>query len=101
MCFEDSALKKPFKVLIDMLSKEENQRVYWASRRGMLELDLMIMPFTRERLPYLPAEDQRRFIDLLNNEDSDLFAWLMGHQTPADPALVAIIAQIKEYRVVS
>ena len=47
-------------------------RLSWASRRGMLELDLMLLPFLEKVYPSLDEEDQRRYWRLLECEDQDL-----------------------------
>ncbi len=72
----------------------ENRRVYWHSRRGMLELDLVLMPFAEEAYPDLPAEEQRRYRDLLACEDTDIFAWLLHRVPPAEPDLAHIVDRI-------
>lgn len=77
-----------------MIAEKDYKRLCWASRRGMLELDLMLVPFVQERFQSLPAEDQQRYIDLLTCEDNDLFAWLLGRQLPEDEDLQIIIRQI-------
>ncbi len=52
--------------------------VYWRSRRGMLELDLLLAPFTREVYGMLEAGEQERYRELLGFEDQELFGWLLG-----------------------
>ncbi len=66
-----------------MLSEADLNRVRWASRRGMLELDLLLLPFCEQRLPKLGADDQAAYCALLECEDTELFAWLLGKQPPA------------------
>ena len=56
------------------------QRLYWSSRRGMLELDLLLVPFTLEACPALPVKQQNLYRELLSNEDQDLFAWLVKRE---------------------
>ena len=72
----------------------ELQKIYWRSRRGMLELDLLLAPFTLEAYAGLSAEDQSRYRQLLDCEDQDLFAWLMRRETAADrqPIIDRILA---------
>lgn len=72
----------------DTLSKN---KVYWASRRGMLELDLVLMPFAEKYYPTLGAEDQQRYHRLLAQEDQDLFAWFLRRQEPEDPDIKMIV----------
>ena len=52
--------------------------VYWRSRRGMLELDLLLVPFSREVYGSLGAGEQERYRKLLACEDQELFGWLLG-----------------------
>lgn len=80
-----------------MIDAKDYRRLCWASRRGMLELDLMLVPFVEQRFPELAADDQQRYIDLLESEDNDLFAWLLGRQLPDDPDLRHILLQIIEH----
>jgi antitoxin CptB len=80
-----------------MATEEEYKRICWASRRGMLELDLIMVPFVEQRFRDLPDIDQRRFIDLLESEDTDLFAWFLGRQKPEDPELAVIVQQVIDH----
>lgn len=73
------------------LSESDFKRVYWASRRGMLELDLVLMPFVEQRLRELSADDQQRYVRLLESEDTELFAWFLQRQRPQDPELAAVV----------
>lgn len=77
-----------------MISDEEFKRIRWASRRGMLELDLIMVPFVEDCLRDLPEQDQQRYIQLLEEEDNDLFMWLLGRGKPEDPELAAIVERI-------
>jgi antitoxin CptB len=74
-----------------MLSEPDYRRIYWASRRGMLELDLVLMPFIEQRLRLLSAIDQQRYANLLECEDTELFAWFLQRQRPQDLELAAIV----------
>lgn len=69
----------------------EYKRLIWHSRRGMLELDLLMLPFAREVYPSLPEDDQARYRQLIECEDNDLFAWFMQRSRPEDPDLARIV----------
>ncbi|WP_019529946.1 succinate dehydrogenase assembly factor 2 [Dasania marina] len=77
-----------------MLSDQEFNRIGWASRRGMLELDLILVPFVEQRLRNLDADDLQRYLDLLESEDNDLFAWFLGRGKPEDNELAIIVNKI-------
>ncbi|QEQ97650.1 succinate dehydrogenase assembly factor 2 [Neptunomonas concharum] len=70
-----------------MYSEEDIRRLTWQSRRGMLELDVLFIPFMEEAFRDLQKEDQDRFVKLLACEDQDLFLWLMEREVPSDPDL--------------
>ena len=80
-----------------MISDSDYNRLLWASRRGMLELDLIMVPFVENCFKSLDELNQQRFINLLESEDNDLFAWFLGRGLPDDPELAAIVQQIIEY----
>ena len=44
-----------------MVANEEINRMRWASRRGMLELDLVLEPFVTARYAGLSERDRLRF----------------------------------------
>ena len=73
-------------------------RLYWASRRGMLELDLVLMPFLEKIYPTLSEDDQKRYQNLLESEDQDLFSWFLRRENPEDPELIKIVQIIRETR---
>ncbi|HET8710407.1 MAG TPA: succinate dehydrogenase assembly factor 2 [Spongiibacteraceae bacterium] len=79
------------------LTEPDYKRLYWASRRGMLELDLVLMPFAEKRLREISAADQQRYIRLLDSEDTELFAWFLQRQRPEDPELAAIVDVVLAY----
>ena len=76
------------------MDNEEINRMRWAARRGMLELDLVLAPFVTSRYAELGEADRRRFKLLMECEDQDLYAWLMRRDKPSDPELAGIVGQI-------
>ncbi|GMG87586.1 succinate dehydrogenase assembly factor 2 [Biformimicrobium ophioploci] len=73
----------------------DRNRLLWASRRGMLELDLVLMPFVENIFDQLPEEDQKRYEAMLECEDQDLFAWFLKREDPEDPELLKIVEIIR------
>jgi len=63
----------------------EYKRVMWHCRRGMLELDVLLLPFCREMFLTLSTDDQAKFVDLIECEDPDLFGWFMQHSVAENP----------------
>ncbi|HET8800596.1 MAG TPA: succinate dehydrogenase assembly factor 2 [Marinobacter sp.] len=69
----------------------EFNRLWWHSRRGMLELDVLLIPFVEEAYRGLDAEDQARYQKLLSCEDTDMFEWFMQRSRPEDPDLQRMV----------
>ncbi len=79
-----------------MYTEDDIRRLRWQSRRGMLELDVLFVPFVEEAFADLDKEDQDSFVKLLACEDQDLFLWLMERDVPSDPDLQRIVRVILE-----
>ncbi|NDV92171.1 succinate dehydrogenase assembly factor 2 family protein [Alteromonas sp. 345S023] len=75
-----------------MFEQKRLSRLKWACRRGMLELDVLLLPFVEEAFADLPYEKQETFERLLTCDDPDLFAWIMGHQKCDDPELAEMVS---------
>ena len=73
----------------------DKKRLIWASRRGMLELDLVLQPFVENIFPTLDDTDQRLYEKLLEEEDQELFNWFMRREDPQDNDLLRIVSIIR------
>ncbi len=60
----------------------------------MLELDLLLEPFAREKFDSLTVGQQQLLQKLLSCEDQDLYAWLMQRDEPDDASFKPLIALI-------
>lgn len=78
-----------------MSDKHNFQRVRWHSRRGMLELDLVFVPFADKHFLHLSEQDQDAYVSLLEAEDQDLLVWWLGHTVPENPEFARILGVIK------
>ena len=75
---------------------ENYRRTKWACRRGMLELDLLLLPFIENHYTGLTVEEQSEFQRMLTASDPELNSWLMGHTVPEDHKLQQIVTTIRE-----
>ena len=73
----------------------EKARLRWGCRRGMLELDLILIPFFDQYFDGLDTETQQVLEQLLTHPDPDLFQWLMGYSVPTEGHLVALVEMIR------
>jgi antitoxin CptB len=76
------------------LSELEFNRLRWRSRRGMLELDLLLLPFFDEVFAELKSDEQQAFIKLLEQDDPDLWDWFSRKSESDDPELAALVERI-------
>jgi antitoxin CptB len=76
------------------MQKLDKQKIFWHSRRGMLELDLLLVPFVQGMFSDLSHQEQLLYEQFLEEEDQDLFAWLMGTAAPQNDQFQIIIAKI-------
>lgn len=76
----------------------DKNRLFWGSRRGMLELDLILLPFVEKIYPTLEQDDKERYHQLLEEQDQDLFAWFMSRSDPEDADLQRIVTIIRDTR---
>ncbi|QFU76524.1 succinate dehydrogenase assembly factor 2 family protein [Halioglobus maricola] len=80
-----------------MVAEQEINRMRWAARRGMLELDLVLEPFVQARYALLSPADRERFQQLMLCEDQDLFAWFLQRRQPEDSEHAVIVQQILDF----
>lgn len=64
------------------MTDQEKQHLRWGCRRGMLELDLILLTFFEHRFIQLLPSEQTAFSHLIACDDNDLIAWFMGYTTP-------------------
>lgn len=75
-------------------SELELNRLRWRCRRGMLELDLLLLPFFDEVFSELTADEQAVFVRLLEQDDPDLLQWFSQKGRSLDPELQGMVDRI-------
>ena len=79
-----------------MTNESENMnRLRWCCRRGMLELDILLSPFLDKGYSQLSEQQRADFKRFLDCTDPELFAWLMGHESPPTEEFVELVRRIK------
>ncbi|KAI0077343.1 DUF339-domain-containing protein [Panus rudis PR-1116 ss-1] len=58
--------------------------VYQSRKRGMLENDLLLSTFARERLGEMDREELVEFDRLMDELDWDIYYWVTGKKTPPE-----------------
>lgn len=72
----------------------DQQRLRWQCRRGMLELDILLLNFLDEQYLNLTATERQQFETLLQEQDPTLYSWFFLSKTPADPEVAQLVAKI-------
>ena len=86
------------RILLDCRWLMNKNRLVWAARRGMLELDLLLGPFVEKHFDALDDDDKLRFEVLLEREDQTLFEWFLKATVPADPGMQHIVQIVRDSR---
>ncbi len=73
------------------------ERLRWACRRGMLELDIILNEFLDAQYSELSLQQQKSFERLLSCTDQELFRWLVHHEVPSHSSHFEITDLIKSY----
>ena len=74
------------------------EKLKWACRRGMLELDILLQRYLEHGYPQASADERAQFIALLSCEDQHLFDWLMYKKEP-DAVHQAMVKKIQQVKV--
>ncbi|MBT5483681.1 succinate dehydrogenase assembly factor 2 [Gammaproteobacteria bacterium] len=70
------------------------KKMYWHSRRGMLELDLILVPFAENILPSFSESERGEYARLLAEEDQDIFQWLVLKAPAPEKSLQIMVDKI-------
>ena len=71
-------------------------KVIWASRRGLLELDLLLEPFIRSEFNKMNDFDQSHLYEFLKLNDDELFDFFLGSKE-VPKQFLAIVSEVLEF----
>ena len=69
-------------------------RLRWRARRGMRELDRLLLGYLDAHWQNAEPSERVAFERLLACEDTALWRWFLGHDTPADAEFDALVRHI-------
>jgi antitoxin CptB len=75
------------------IDPKELGKLRWRCRRGMKELDILLARYVEERFGGATVRDQEAFRQLLETEDTALYAYCLGSEPPP-LKFAALIEQI-------
>ena len=75
--------------------REEVARLRWRCRRGMRELDVVLLRYLEEDYPRASPADRAAFAQILELQDPEIFGYLVGRQAPVEASLGNVVARIR------
>ena len=73
-----------------MSASTELRKLEWRCRRGMKELDLLLLRYLRERHAAASHDERAAFVEFLELPDPDIARYLIAGDVPADPRQAAL-----------
>ncbi len=73
----------------------EIKRLRWRCRRGMRELDQLLERWLDQQFAAASEHERGVFRRLLDCEDDRLWRWFLGHETPSDVEIAALVDRIR------
>jgi len=74
----------------------ELKRLRWRCRRGMRELDQLMLRYLDAAWAQDPEAQRGVFLRLLDCEDDKLWRWFMGHEFPDDAEIATLVERIRQ-----
>jgi antitoxin CptB len=73
----------------------EIKRLRWRCRRGMRELDQLLVRWLDCQWAQSSEGERAVFLRLLDSEDDRLWRWFLGHEIAPDDALDSLVQRIR------
>ena len=73
-------------------------RLAWRCRRGMKELDLVLGGWLQQRYPGASPAERALFEAFLELPDPEIAGFLLGREHPTDPAVAALVRELRPAR---
>ena len=70
-------------------------RLEWRCRRGMKELDFLLLRYLRECHPQAGSDEHAAFVEFLELPDPDLVRYLIAGDVPTDPRQAALCRAVR------
>jgi antitoxin CptB len=89
--FSDGADSAPSS---DVARERLTRKLEWRCRRGMKELDLLLVRYLRNRHADAASEERAAFVEFLELPDPMIAGYLVAGHVPEDPHHAALCRQI-------
>ena len=78
---------------------ELEKKILWQCRRGLWELDAILIPFVEKNFSNLEEIEIENFKKLLAYEDIEIFDILVNKKPFEDTEIVGIVSKILEFQI--
>ena len=75
---------------------EDVARIKWRSRRGLLELDMILLNFVENHYASLSEQEKTTYKQLLSLPDPELLAYFMQQEIPQDSVFAELVSKINK-----
>ena len=72
------------------VARERLGKLQWRCRRGMKELDFLLLRYLRECHPDAASDERAAFVEFLELPDPDIARYLLAGDVPTDPRHAAL-----------
>jgi len=80
---------------ISVMAREGLGRLEWRCRRGMKELDFLLLRYLRDRLENAASDERAAFGEFLELPDPDIARYLIAGDIPEDPRHAALCRALR------
>lgn len=77
-------------------TETDKRRIRFQTRRGLLELDIVLKRFMEQQFPILTDEELAVFVDILKLEDQEFLALINQTETPARSDFIPLLDKIRQ-----
>ena len=71
--------------------EDRKRRLTWQCRRGIKEVEVLLVPFFENHFDSLSLADRDSFEMFLKEQDADIFEWFTMRVKPANPQTAAMV----------
>jgi antitoxin CptB len=77
-----------------LTNDEHVRRLRWHCRRGIKEVEVLLLPFFEQHYAELSEQDKQLFEKLLDQHDVDMFEWFTHRSVPEQEDLAKIVSMV-------
>jgi len=72
-------------------AEDRKRRLTWQCRRGIKEVEILLIPFFEKYFMDMTREEQGDFEEFLKEQDADMFEWFTMRVIPENPKMAKVV----------